>query len=365
MQTQARIEALRARLAESGLDSVVITHPTNRRYLTGYTGEDHPPNESPAHVVIAEERAVIVTSPLEAERARQQTEGFEVVDEFRPLAHGDAEVLKQLGARRVGFEDEAILFKDYQTLRGELGVDVELVPVGSLIDELRAVKAADELDLLARAIEITDQAFQQVAPQIKEGDSERDIAFRLENAMRELGADGPSFPTIVASGPNAALPHHEPGERKIVAGEPIVIDMGAALHGYCADLTRTVWVGEPNEFLRRVYPIVLRAQQAAVAGLRAGLTGREGDDLAREVIDEYRLAEYFNHSLGHGLGIRVHERPSLSPRSDDTLVPGQVVTIEPGVYIPGEGGVRIEDVAVIEEDGIRVFTRAPKYQIPD
>lgn len=360
---QDRLAALRERLRADNLDAIVITHPSNRFYLTGFTGEDIPPNESAGHVVVSQDRAVITASTTNSEQARQQAADYEVFDRLRALARADATVLKEFGARKVGFEDEAILHRDFLTLRDELSSNVALVGVGSLVDDLRAFKTPAEIDVLARAIDITDRALTQVTAGIQAGDTERDLAWRLDSAMRDLGADGPAFPTIVASGPNAALPHHNPGPRAIQPGEPIVIDMGAYLEGYCADLTRTVWVGEPNAILRNLYPIVLRALEAAEAGLRAGISGKQGDALARDVIAREGYGEDFGHSLGHGVGVRVHEGPNLSERNEAPLAPGQVVTIEPGIYLPGEGGVRIEDVGVIEADGIRILTRAPKYRI--
>ncbi len=350
-------------MKQAGLDAVVVTHPTNRRYLTGFEGDDIPPNESAGHVIVSQDRAVMVVSPLEAHRASEQAHGFDVFDRVRPLAKADAAVLKEIGARRVGFEADAILYHDYVMLREELSDDVQLDPVGELINDLRAIKAPDEIAVLERAIHITDEAFERVAATIKEGDTEREIALRLDTTMRELGATGSSFPTIVASGPNAARPHHEPSDRQILAGEPIVIDMGAVVDGYCADLTRTTWVGEPNEVLRAIYPIVLQALNDVEAELRPGMPGREADGIAREVIAAGGYSDFFPHGLGHGVGVRVHESPSMSPRTDEPLVAGHVVTIEPGIYLPGRGGVRIEDVAVIEEQGIRVLTRASKRTI--
>ncbi|MGA7669260.1 MAG: Xaa-Pro peptidase family protein [Nitrolancea sp.] len=358
-----RVDKLRDRLTQLKLDAVVVTHPSNRRYLTGFEGDDIPPNESSGHVVVGLTRAVIIVSPLEAQRAREQATGFEVFHQIRPLAAADAAVLKEIGAMRVGFEADAILYNDYIALREKLDDDVELVPVGDTINALRAIKSPEEIAIIERAIDITDRAFERVAETIQEGDTERAVAFRLDMAMRELGATGNSFPTIVASGPNAALPHHEPSERAIHAGEPIVIDMGAMVDGYCADLTRTVWVGEPNETLRAIYPVVQRAIEETEAELQPGMPGREGDGIAREVISGAGYGEYFMHGLGHGVGVRVHEGPSMAPRVEEPLEPGHIVTIEPGIYLPGQGGVRIEDVAVIEENGIRILTKARKLQL--
>ncbi|HEX3722113.1 MAG TPA: aminopeptidase P family protein [Nitrolancea sp.] len=360
---QSRISQLRAVLRSADLDAIVITHPANRRYLTGFEGDDTPPNESSGHVVIGMDRAVLVVSPLEAQRAREQAPEYEIFDRVRPLAKADATVLNEIGAKRVGFEDDAILYLDYVTLRDNLGTETELVPIGERVADIRVVKSSVEISIIERAIEITDQAFERVAAEIKEGDTEREVALRLDVAMREFGASGQSFPTIVASGPNSARPHHEPSDRQIVAGEPIVIDMGAMVDGYCADLTRTVWVGEPNETLRAIYPIVLRALEEAEAELTVGMSGREGDGISREVIAGTGYGEFFMHGLGHGVGVQIHERPNLSPRSDEQLQPGHLTTIEPGIYLPGRGGVRIEDVVVVVEDGIRVLTRASKRQL--
>ena len=210
---------------------------------------------------------------------------------------------------------------------------------------------------------ITDEAMETVTAQLKPGMTELHIAALLDQTMRDLGADGPGFGTIVASGPHAARPHHEPSSREIVEGEPIIIDMGARVRGYNADLTRTVWVGEPTAQLRTIYTTVLAANRAAIAGIRAGMTGGEADALARTVIKDAGYGDRFTHSLGHGLGIKVHEAPSLREGNTDPLVVGQVVTIEPGIYLPEWGGVRIEDVVVIESDGARVLTNAPIWQV--
>lgn len=360
MSTSERIDRVRQVLREQGLDAVIVTHPSNRFWLSGYTGEDIPPNESAGHLVIAPEAAFLVTSRLNAEQARHEARGFTVYDRERDFAKADAALVRELGARRVGFENFAILFRDYQTLRDELGVDVELVALGSALDDLRAVKTDDEIARIARAQDVTDRAFMQVVSSIQPGQTEREIAWRLEQALRELGAEGAAFPIAVASGPNAALPHYRPTDRRVQPGEPIVIDMGALVDGYCADLTRTVWIGTATEQLERVFGVVLAALDAAELGIRAGITGREADSLAREVIDQAGFGDYFTHSLGHGVGVRVHEAPALSPREERPLEAGHVVTIEPGVYIPGWGGVRIEDLAVVEPGGLRLLTTAPK-----
>jgi len=360
VNTAARLARLRERLREQELDAVVITHPSNRFWLSGFTGEDIPPNESAGHLVISHEDAVLVTSRLNSALAQQEARGFRVFDRERDFARGDAAVLREMGARRVGFEDRAVLYRDVRVLQEELGERVELVPLGSLVDDLRVVKDEEELTLIARAQAVTDAAFQAVVQDLRPGMSEREVALRLEQALVEAGADSVAFPIAVASGPHGALPHYRPTQRTIAVGEPIVIDMGAVVAGYCADLTRTVWLGQADEQLERIFGIVLAALEAAEAGIRPGMTGREADRLAREVIERAGYGEAFTHSLGHGVGVRVHEAPALSPASEQVLAPGQVVTIEPGIYLPGWGGVRIEDLVVIRDDGVEVLTRTPK-----
>ena len=239
----------------------------------------------------------------------------------------------------------------------------ELVPIGDAIDLLRAIKSPSEIATLTAAIELTDAVFVDVTSDLRPGTTEREVAWRIEREIRERGAEGISFPPIVASGPYGARPHHSPGDRPLAAGEPIVIDMGARLGGYHADLTRTVWMGDADDRLREVYGVVLAAQHAALGVLRAGVTAKDADTAAREVITAAGFGDYFTHGLGHGVGLRIHEAPSSSQTSEDVLQAGQVLTVEPGVYIPDWGGVRIEDVGVLEDDGFRVLTRAPKIDV--
>jgi Xaa-Pro aminopeptidase len=361
-----RLSRLRDVLREKELDAIVITHLSNRFYLSGFLAEDHPPNESAGHLVISHDRAVLVTSPIEAENAGNQAPEFEIVSMSRAqpgLASNDAAILNEMQARRIGFEDSAILYSDYRTIKKNLDEGATLVLVGNAVDTLREIKTRDEIEKLARALKITDEALARVEPTIRAGESEKAVAWRIEQAFRELGAEGPAFPTIVASGPNGALPHHPTGDRTIQEGEPIVIDMGAYIDGYCGDLTRTLWVGEPDPKLREIYQIVYNAVEACEAQIRAGMTGKEAHAIAHDIIDQAGYGDRFIHSLGHGLGVRVHEGPSLSPRYDKPLQPGNVVTIEPGIYIPGWGGVRIEDVATITDDGVDIFTTAPKRTV--
>jgi Xaa-Pro aminopeptidase len=216
------------------------------------------------------------------------------------------------------------------------------------------------LSLLQKAIDASDAAMEAVGPVIREGMTEWEVAWRLETAMWEFGADSVSFNTTVAAGPNAAMAHHRPTDRAIRQGEPVVIDMGARVGGYCSDITRTVVVGEPDEMFRKIYDIVLGAQLTAINIVKPGLTGEECDRLARAVIAEAGYGDYFGHSLGHGVGLAVHESPRVGPRSSDLLLPGAVFTVEPGIYIPGWGGMRIEDIVILREEGATPLSKAGK-----
>jgi Xaa-Pro aminopeptidase len=238
---------------------------------------------------------------------------------------------------------------------------LELVPTVNLVEELRKVKDAGELARLAAAARIADRALERVRPQLAHGCTEEAFGRALDFEMRELGASGPSFETIVASGPNAAMPHHRPGPRPIRAGEPVVLDFGARFDGYCSDMTRTVWVGTVSDpDLRRAVDVVLASQAAGAAAVRPGVSGQDVDQACREVIASAGWADFFVHGTGHGVGLDIHEAPSVAATSTDTLAPGHVVTVEPGVYLPGLGGVRIEDTVVVTGDGCRPLNSTPK-----
>jgi Xaa-Pro aminopeptidase len=365
-ETQQRIDNVRATMVDEQLDAFLITHPSNRYYLTGFTGEDIAPNESAGHLILSASAAVLVTGGVNTTQAAAQAPHVRVVMRAGGWAKADAGELATLGARRIGYEANAILEATFRGIGDELreqGREVEWVVADGIVEKLRAVKSPSEIELLRRAFEITSEAFRRVAPTIRAGQTESEIAWKIHQTYVELGAEGPAFPTIVAAGTHAARPHHEPGERVIREGEPIVIDMGAKYHGYCADLTRTVWVGAPDEKLREIYPIVAGAVEQAIEHIQPGMTGADMDSAARNYITARGYGDAFSHSLGHGIGVRVHEGPSASKDSTDVLQVGNVITVEPGIYLPDWGGVRVEDVILITEDGIEVLTTAPKQEI--
>lgn len=345
---RGRGERLEALLAERELDRMLVTDLTNVRYLTGFTGTN-------GACICGPGVRLFLTDFRYTERAAAEVEGWEP-----ETIEGDW--LAAIAARlegRFGFEDDHMAVRTLAKLKEKLAEGVEPVAAGGAVEGLRRVKDEGELKAIEEASKIADEVWVWSVERGFAGRSERDVARAAEARIRELGGD-PSFPAIVAAGPNGALPHAEPGERLIGKGELVVFDMGAQLDGYCSDGTRTYATGEPGEAARAVYETVLAAQLAALDAIRAGVTGEEVDAVARKIIDEAGHAKHFGHGLGHGVGLEVHEGPRLSPKSDDVLAPGEVVTVEPGIYLPGELGVRIEDFVVVGEGGYRNLSTVPK-----
>ena len=352
-----RLENLRASLETHKLNGILVSAPENRRYLSGFTG-------SAGYLLVTQKDAILTTDFRYIEQAGSQAPDFRVHRigagyEWLP------QLLEEAGVTRLGFESEdvsvALHHRLVQMLKAEAApTKVKLVSTAGIVEALRAHKDLEEMALLQKAIDIADEAFTRVAPTIRPGETESAVAWRLEVAMRKLGAEGPSFDTIVGAGPNGALPHHRAGDRIIQEGEPIVIDMGARYKGYCSDMTRTIVLGTPGDAFKRVYDVVLGAQLTAMATVQTGMTGAEADGLARKVIVEASHGEQFGHSLGHGVGLAVHEFPRLSPTANEKLEKGMVFTIEPGIYLPGWGGVRIEDIVILEDKGARALSKAKK-----
>lgn len=347
--------------AEVGVDAILITNGTNRRYLTDFTGDDHAIDE-PGGVSVLGKDGIWLFAPstnlpwAQAEANADTT----VVDWGTDWTLAVSNLVAEQGWRSLGFEDSTTTVAAYNKLTAHQSEDVTLMAVGNIVDTLRACKTGEEIELLRTALRMTDVAFEAAAARAKVGMTEKELADIVAEELKNAGSEGESFPTIVASGPNAAKPHHAPGDRVLQEGEPVIIDMGALHKGYAGDLTRTIWFGEPSPELVTMYRNVQAAFNAAIGAGVPGMTGVEFDAIARDVFKEQGTDQYFVHSLGHGLGLRVHEAPSASPRSKDTLTAGMVVTVEPGLYVPGEGGVRIEDVVLITEDGAENLTNAPK-----
>lgn len=355
-----RIGRLREATAKLGADAAIVTHSANRRYFSGFPDIDHAPDESSGFLLVTAQDAVLYTSPTNIPWAEGSVRDPVTATPWaQPWPKFLGELLLATGVKRAAFEDRAMNVADHTTLTQAAGA-VALIPAGNAFHLVRARKDDEELAAIARAASITDAAFLAATANLTPGVTERELVWRIELAMRELGADGPGFGTIVASGPYGARPHHDPTDRPIAAGEPIVIDMGAMVDGYSADLTRTIVVGQPSAEYEARYNTVLAAQLAALAGIRPGLTGRDADAIARDILMAAEEEDHIIHGLGHGVGLLVHEFPSLGKNSDDVLEPGQVVTVEPGLYFEGWGGIRIEDLCVVTETGVDILSQAPK-----
>ena len=344
-----RGERLAKLLSARELDQLFVSELTNVRYLTGFTGTN-------GACLVGADELTFFTDFRYTERAER-----EIGAEWeRPEA--ERELLPQIVGRmsgRVGFEDAHLSVRQLARLEAAAEDDVELMPAGDMVEQLRAIKEPEELERIAAAAEVADDVYRWAIERGLVGRTEREVARACEARLRELGAE-PSFPPIVAAGANGALPHAEPEEREIPSGELVVFDMGALLDGYCSDCTRTFATGEIGAEEREVYELVLRAQGAALEAVRSGASGKEVDAVPREMIAEAGHGNRFGHGTGHGVGLEVHEGPRLATSSEDELAEGNVVTVEPGVYLPGRFGVRIEDLVVVTADGHRNLSGLPK-----
>lgn len=359
----ARLAKARAALAGHGVDALIVNRYENRRWLSGVTAHDASPTATAGWLIVTPERAVLVTSFLYYGAAVAEADGVDVVQvpAGKQLHETGAEQITALGLRRPGFEESWLTVRTHRLLAEALGTSVELVPLPPIVDPLRAVKDAAELAVIRRAVAISDAAMVALFAELKPGMTEAEAAWFVEAHMRQGGAEGMAFDPGVAAGPNAALPHHKPGNRPIRAGEPIWIDIGAVVDGYRSDITRTVLLGPPDDQYRRIWQEVLEAQKRVLDFIRPGRTGKECDTLAREYLGSVGLGEAFGHGLGHGVGLLIHEDPRLS-RHQEGEVPleaGMVTSVEPGAYVEGWGGVRHEELVVLTDEGAEVLTSAP------
>ena len=332
-----RLERLRSRLDEP----LLVTEPVNVRYLTGFLSSNA--------ALLVDSDSVRLFADFRYAEAARNVAGVEFTQTNRNLLADLAEEL----SGRVAFEARSLTYAGHETLAAG---GLELVPTRGLVEGLRAVKDERELDAIRRVAAIGDAAFARLAQERFVGRTERDLAWRMEVLLHEEGAESFSFPAVVAAGPSGASPHAKPGDRTIEAGETVVVDAGAVLDGYCSDCTRTFATGDLPHELERAYGICLEAQLAGLAAVRPGVGGADADAAARNVIEEAGYGEAFGHGLGHGVGLVVHEEPALRRESTDVLGPGHVVSVEPGIYLPGLGGIRIEDLVIVTEDGAEVLT---------
>jgi Xaa-Pro aminopeptidase len=357
MAVAERADQVRALLQDAGCDALLVSRLVNIRWLTGFTG-------SAGLVLLGPDALLFVTDGRYDEQSHQQLAAAGVEAEIAiggtAASQRDAIVGAAAGFARLGLEADAVTWAQQRRYATEWFPEAELVPTEALVDGQRIVKDEGEQARIEAACAVADAALARVRHRLTEGPTEAQFALELDTEMRRLGAEGTSFETIVAAGPNGAQPHHRPGTRRITEGDLVVIDFGALVDGYCSDMTRTIMVGEPTATQARMLEVVGVSQAAGVAAVRAGATGGEVDAACREVIAEAGWGDAFVHSTGHGVGLEIHEAPRVSAGADGTLAAGAVVTVEPGVYLPEHGGVRIEDTVVVTDDGCRPITLAPK-----
>jgi Xaa-Pro aminopeptidase len=351
MDHARRIERLHAALEGAGIDALLVTNLTNVRYLTGFSGSN-------GQVLLTSSAALFFTDPRYEARAGDLVQGAEVVIYPSKLTDALVPRLEHAAVARLGIEGGTMTLSERDSLKGRLS-KIDLVSTEGMVEELRRVKEPEEITAIADAVRITDDAFTWVLDRIVPGAVEREVALDLEVRMRTAGAEAVSFEPIVGSGSLSAHIHHTPSSRTFEKGDLILLDFGSRFDGYCSDMTRTVVLGPATDEQREMYDLVLAAQLAGIDAARAGVPGIEVDAAARAVVEKAGRGRDFPHSLGHGVGLDIHETPALR-LSEEPLLPNEVVTIEPGVYVPGMGGVRIEDIVVVSEQGCDVLTRSPK-----
>ncbi|MGV3127780.1 M24 family metallopeptidase [Staphylococcus simulans] len=337
-------------LSQNNLDALVVLSDYNRRYLSGFTGTS-------GALVITPKENILITDFRYIDQATQQASDFEIVNRSAGLVEEVKTVLDKLNVKKAGFEGHIVSYDTFQLLNDS---NVEYQSIGNAIEDIRAVKEQYEIDTIQKAAQIVDETYEYILTIAKAGMTEQELKAELESKMLRLGASGPSFDTIVASGYRGALPHGVASDKVIEEGDLITLDFGAYYNGYVSDITRTFAIGQPDPKLVEAYNIVLEAQQAAVDQIKAGMTGKEADAIARDIIASYGYGDNFGHSTGHGIGLEIHEQPMLAKQSDYVLIPNNCVTVEPGIYIEGLGGIRIEDDILITENGNEVFTKCTK-----
>jgi Xaa-Pro aminopeptidase len=348
-----RLAALRARLGEQGVEAVLITHGENVAYLSGFTGG------ADGALVISAAEAVLVSDFRYDIQARRQAPDFSFHQARVRLVDGIAEVIRERGFHFLGFERTDVSYDTFTAL-GERLPGVGLTPLRNLVERLRVVKDATEVAAIRRAAALADEAVAHAQSLLAPGAVEAEIAVEVEAFLRRRGSEPLPFPLIIAAGDNSALPHATVSDRRLEAGDLVVVDLGARTDGYCSDITRTFAVGAPTDEQRAIYRLVWEAQRRGLEAVRAGAAAAEVDAVARDFLAEGGHGDHFGHGLGHGVGREVHEAPRLGKQSDDRLEAGMVVTVEPGIYIEGWGGVRIEDLVLVTEDGCEILSRAPK-----
>ena len=353
-----RINMFRALLASVDIDTLMVSTAENRRYLSGFTGEDTQCDESAGSLFISADHLVLATDPRFEIQAKSESRNYDIHCYREGLAKSLPVILGQLGTQRLGFESARITHKVLADLGEALTsqkMNIQMIPTENLVEQLREIKDEQEIQQTQSALRLAEEAFLKILGIIKPGMTEKEMAWLLEKEMREAGAEDVSFPCIVASGPNSALPHAIPGDRVWQGGEPLLFDWGARLHGYCSDISRTLVYGRRDLTFQKVYQTVVDAQKMAMDAIRDGVSSVAVDRVARSHIEKQGYAGKFGHGLGHGTGLAVHESPRLNPLKDSILKSGMIVTVEPGIYLADWGGVRIENQVVVRQDGAEVL----------
>lgn len=349
-----RVKNVQDKLSKYNIDALLVTNMFNVRYLANFTG-------TTGLVVITKDEAYFVTDFRYTEQAAEEAKGYTIVKNEGTIFEEVAKIVKENKIEKLGFEQENITYAVYHQINDIIPCD--LVPVAGLVEKLREVKTEDEINIIKEAINITEKAYDYILGFVKPGKTEIEVANELDFYMRNEGATSVSFDTIVASGIRSAMPHGVASDKVIEEGDMVTIDFGCYYKGYVSDMTRTFAVGDPGEQMKEIYEIVYQANKKVNEVAKAGMTGAELDAIARDYITEKGYGPQFGHTLGHGIGLEVHEGPSLSFRNEDKLVVNNIVTNEPGIYVPGLGGVRIEDDLVIKEDGAEILMTTPKELI--
>jgi len=343
-------------IAKKGLDALLLSQPENLRYLSGFTG-------SSGWLLISGQNSILATDFRYVEQAKGESPDFEIIQTKQELCGWLPGLVSDLGWHKLGFEANFISYESSHKLSEAIEtkqVNLDLVPTTGIVEQLRSIKEPEELGFITKAVELADAAFEQAKAIIRPGITEKEAAWEIEKFLRQEGSEGMPFEIIVASGPNSALPHARPTEKIIRSGEPVLIDMGARISGYCSDFSRTLLLGKADKTFREIYNIVLKAQTTAIERIESGMDASQADRLARSVVEQAGYGDAFGHGLGHGVGLAVHEFPTLGPSSSDSLADGMVFTIEPGIYLAGKGGVRIEDMVVLKNSKAKVLSKAKK-----
>jgi Xaa-Pro aminopeptidase len=353
-----RIEAFRKRLKTKNIDGFLVLNQSNRRFLSGYTGHDTGIDESAGALIITRNDLILLTDSRFDVQAANEAPLYQVRCYKTGLQEHIPDILNSLGCNKLGFEGSRMSYAMYCKIKETINsnnVKTEFIPADEVVDDLRVIKSDDEVDIMRKALSIAESAYTKTLAMVKPGLTETALAWELEKNMREGGAEGLSFPSIVAAGPNSALPHAIPGKRTVRENEPLLFDWGAVYEGYCSDTSRTLSVGKPDETFLKLYDILFDAQRMAIEAIRPGVSTKTVDGIARGHIGKFGYEKNFGHGLGHGVGLEIHEAPRLSPLKESILEKGMIVTVEPGIYLPEWGGIRLENMVLVTEDGAEVL----------